>query len=138
MSKDNTNRRDFLKKAISVAGISVLPGAVPLISAAAPAKPKVVEFVTHFPHPMTLKEYRSIKDGFESEDKVMLLISVFQKTGKMLSEKFTFNGTNSIWRVEFSSEEHFQEWMKLTSELESHKDSIREDAGYRLEVREVG
>ena len=135
MGQNNNNRRHFLKKAFSVAGVSVLPGSVSLISDPLMGPSRIVEFVTRFPKTMTLEEYRNQKTEFENKDKVTTLVSVFKKSGKMLNENFSFHGSYSCWRVEFKSDEVFQEWMTLTEELESHKDTARETAGFNLEIR---
>jgi hypothetical protein len=120
----------------SVAGLSVLPASV--VKAEEIMMPsKVVEFITHFPLAMTLSEYRGQKTGFENKDKVTTLVSVFKKSGKMMNEEFSFHGTHSVWRVEFKKEEHFTEWMNLTEEVESHQDSPRQAAGFRLEIRHL-
>lgn len=131
---ENNYRRLFLKKIFSVAGISLLPGSTHLVAES--FSPSVaIDFVTHFPEPMTLEEYKNHKTDFENKDKVTTLISVFKKSGKMLSEKFSFHGSYSVWTVVFKSESHFKEWMTITEELESHKDQEREVAGFRLEIR---
>lgn len=135
MGENNSNRRHFLKKVFSVAGVSVLPGSVSLLPNPLSEPSRVVEFVTRFPKALTLEEYRNHKTDFENKDKVTTLVSVFKKSGKMLNEQFSFHGSYSCWRVEFKSEAAFREWMNLTEELESHKDTARETAGFNLEIR---
>lgn len=136
MSKSK-DRRSFLKSIFSTVGISAIPAsaAIPQITEHIFNQPVVVEFITSFPQPMTLQEYRSWKKQFENKDKVTTLVTLFRKNQKMIAEKATFHGTHSVWRVEFRSSADYKEWMTLTEELESHSDEAREMAGFKLEVR---
>lgn len=135
MSSNRKSRRGFLKKALSVAGVSAVPGSFNLMAKPAPAPHRIVEFITRFPKTLSLEDYRNHKSGFENKDKVTTLVSVFKKNGKMINEQFSFHGSHARWRVEFLSDEVFKEWMTLTEELESHKDLDRENAGFDLEIR---
>lgn len=137
MINSGNSRRNFLGKIFSLAGVSVLPTSISGAAAEVFEPAIKVEFITHFPRAMTLKEYRQQKGDFENKDKVTTLTSVFKKSGKMISERFSFHGTYSVWTVEFRKKAYYDEWMSLTEETASHMDSAREAAGFRLEIRSI-
>lgn len=130
------NRRKFLTGFASMLGLGAL-GSTKVLAGATEPQAINVEFRTHLPRPMTLKEYKLAKEGFENPDLVQKLLISFKRMGKIKSESYAFHGTHSSWTLSFASKGHYREWMTMTDELRSHMSEEREKEGYRLEIREV-
>lgn len=129
------DRRNFIKKALSIAGLGALPTGMKNSSHffSAPSQ-YVVEFQTFFPYSMSLHEYRSLKEDFENKEKFISLLNGFKKAQKIQKEHFHFHETFSRWQVTFSSKASFDEWMILTEALNSHDDEERARAGFRMDI----